>query len=152
MKTAEQTVRYLEDLNGDPFGFTANALLLFLTFEQAKPLLKPDADAVDWGDPTRPLTREGVIEEMRDYMKFAWSKVEDHRGISAERSVAHMEAWLWLLDDDAFIRSVQYAQYGAPKLKAICERYGFPVPDSPAIARMAQGLPCRDGCEEGCDA
>ena len=55
-----------------------------------------------------------------------------------------------LLDLVAQIAHTPYEQYGAPKLKVICERLGFPMPDDMAALRMARGEPCTPGCAEGC--
>jgi hypothetical protein len=81
-------------------------------------------------------------------MAFAWGKARDHRGISASRSVEKMRTWVWLLDDPEI--TANYQNYGAPILRAICERYGFPIPDGDDMRRMSEGEPCRDGCDEGC--
>jgi hypothetical protein len=91
---------------------------------------------------------------MRDYMyRIGWEKVADHRGISTSRTIEKMTEWAWLLGDEVLIQKIQnspYAQYGAPKLKAICEHMGWPIPDSEEIQRMSEGLPCSDTCELGC--
>ena len=55
------------------------------------------------------------------------------RGISANRSVMHMIAWLWLMGGEhrKFGRAVEhmfdnhYESYGKPILRAVSERYGF---------------------------
>jgi len=64
---------------------------------------------------------------------FGWGKVRNHRGLSADRTILKMKAWLWLLGDDeleAFAADyANYPQYGAPILKAICEKYDFPIPE-----------------------
>lgn len=136
-------------------GFDADALLGFLPFEYAKSLLKPETDGAAWDAQLPPLTRDAVLAEMRSYMEFAWGKVDDHRGISASRSVEKMEAWLWLLGEDDLLREVEaagYAQYGAPKLKLICERLSFPIPDDEDIRRMSRGERCTADYGCGCGA
>lgn len=102
-----------------------------------------------------PLSDDRVRDEMRQYMaEVGWDKVLGHRGISAGRTVEKMTAWLWLLGDDEMVRFAEddsnYPQYGAPILKAICEKYGFPIPDDPAARRMAVGRRCVPDCDEGC--
>lgn len=153
MKTSEDIITYYRnEQEGDMFGFTAEVLLPYLSAEQVRPFLKDDADLSDWEQ--EPLKFEAVVAAMREYMEFAWGKVQDHRGISASRSVEKMQAWLWLLGDEETLTFAQasrnYAQYGAPVLKKICEKYGFPVPEGEDIERMAKGLPCEHGCEMGC--
>lgn len=152
MRSATEILSRIKSDKTDFFGFATGALLEFLTFGEAQPFLKPDAKESDW---TMRWDRsdEGVKSCMRDYMAFAWGKAGDHRGLSAGRSIEKMEAWIWLLEDDDFLAQlaqVPYENYGAPKLKAICERYGLDIPSDPAVLRMAAGQSCCDGCEEGC--
>lgn len=151
LRTQEQIANYIQknrDSHEDVFGFMAEVLIGYLDFAHAKPFLKPEAKPEDWK--TDPLTREHVIETMRDYMSFAWQKCEDHRGISAGRSVQKMQAWCWVLGEDHLIDWEEFAQYGAPILLAVSQRYGFEIPTSDAVARMALGEYCRPDCEEGC--
>lgn len=104
----------------------------------------------------RSLERDDVLREMREYMNFAWEKVEDHRGLSASRSVDKFIAWVWVLGDEGVYEELvemqerAYPQYGAPILKKVCKTYDFPIPSSVAIAAMAEGLPCEPGCQQGC--
>jgi len=151
MRTHDQIVKQCQQ-EDDMLGFTAEALLPFLPVEKVKPFLKEDADLSDWKE--QPLTAEAVIAEMREYMEFAWGKVQDHRGISASRSVTKMQAWLWLLEDNETLAFAQkdsnYAQYGAPVLKKVCQKYGFPIPEGEDVENMSQGNPCEPGCTYGC--
>lgn len=143
-------VFYREESKHDLLGFTGDVVLYHLPAEQLSEFVEKVPD--DWQP--RPLERDVILAAMRDYMEFAWTKVQDHRGISANRSVEKMAAWLYLLKDDEMrlfaTNGEHYAQYGAPILKEICEKYQFAIPDDPALERMAKGLPCHDGCAEGC--
>lgn len=151
MRTQEEVV---ERMNADEtlFKFGRSLLFAYLDLEHVRPFAKPDADLADWVP--RTLTDEAIRGEMCGYMAFAWEKALGHRGISANRSVEKFAAWLWLLGDDDTLAFAEdddnYAQYGVPVLKAISVKYGFPFPDNPAVVRMARGLPCMAGCEEGC--
>lgn len=138
------------------FGFDMEVLLQYVPYEQARPFLKEDTDPIGWDAHCAPLTRDRILEDMASYMKFAWTKVEDHRGISAGRSVEKMEMWLWLLSDDDTMQEVEaapYQNYGAPKLAVICRRYDLPIPEDEDVQLMIQGKMCRscqDGYESGC--
>lgn len=150
MRTQEQ-IQKRAQASTSVFGFDTEVFIAYLDFEHAKPMLKPDADSAKWtwSEPNR----DNVLVDMREYMAFAWGKVEDHRGISAGRSVEKMRAWIWLLEDEGFLdelEKVEYAQYGAPILKTVCERYGFVVPSDEATQRMTRGEPCTPDCEQGC--
>ena len=152
MKTPHEIVAYLQ--GGDPLGFKTSALIQFVPFEIARPLLKDGCVASDW-PAAKPLTEEAILGAMRSYMEFAWEKARDHRGLSAGRSIHKMQAWCWLLGNEGLVRLCDsnslYPPYGAPILKAICDRYGFPIPEDGRTNRMAAGLSCQDGCEEGCE-
>lgn len=113
----------------DMFGTVRGDLMEWLPFERAAQLdlLNEDATKEMWakaGFP-RPPTDDAVINEIKSYMPFAWGKANDCRGLSAGRSLLHMEAWLWLLGvGDASEQLDDYTHYGKPQLKAICEAFG----------------------------
>lgn len=154
MRTQEEIVAKIKASNS-MLGFELEVYFTYLTFEAAKPLLNPkfwEGEDTKWKGVKEP-NRDNLLADMRKYMAFAWEKVEGHRGISAGRSVEKMEAWLWLLEDEETLKAVEcasYQNYGAPKLKVICDKYGFPVPDSDALRRMIDGDHCGAGYTCGC--
>src|SRR5258708_34724817 len=90
LKTTDEIVEYYrKEGKNDFLGFAADVLLPYLPVEQVKEFLNDDVDLSEWKP--LPLTAEAVIANMREYMAFAWGKVENHRGISAERSVEKMK-------------------------------------------------------------
>lgn len=153
MRTQDEIV---ERINNDRsmFNFAAEVLLPYLDFDHAKPFLKEEATRDMWEEDGRQaLTKEAILDELTKYMAFAWGKVENHRALSAGRSVEKLSAWVWLLGDDATLKAVEeagYAQYGAPKLAVICHAYNLPIPGEETVQRMIEGKPCVDGCHEGC--
>lgn len=151
MRTFKEIVEKIKS-STSLFGFDAEVMVGFLPFEYVKPLLaNKEAKAEDWE--VREYTREAVIKEMASYLEFAWEKVQDHRGLSAERSVEKIGAYLWLLGDDevlARFEAMPYPKYGAPQLKVAADAYRLPVPDSPDVRNMCEGMPCVPGCEQGC--
>jgi hypothetical protein len=128
LRTPAEIVGRIRNKN-DVFGFTGDVLARYLTAEHVREFCKPDADLSSWK--TTPLDRETILAEMRDYMTFAWEKCNNQRGLSANRSVLKMAAWLWLLGDDEAVAFAEddshYAMYGRPVLTYICQRYGFPI-------------------------
>ncbi|NMC34574.1 MAG: hypothetical protein GYA36_19300 [Veillonellaceae bacterium] len=154
MRTQDEIVKKIRE-SESLFGFEKEVWLPFLDYEHAKPFLKPESTKEMWEN----VAAEDavVLEQMRDYAAFGWEKIWDHRGISASRTIEKMKAWLWLLgtpEADELIKFADadenYPQYGAPILAKICRAYGFPIPDDAGIARMIEGKPCIDGCDEGC--
>ena len=153
MKTQEEIVKHIEEIKDeDFFGFMTGVLVYHLDFEHAKPYLKEDVEADDWTPDS--LDHNEVINQMAEYMEFAWDKARNHRGLSSGRSVQKMQAWLWLLGDDETIAFAKddsnYPSYGAPILKKICEKYDFPIPEGEDVVNMGGGRPCSDDCCEGC--
>jgi len=121
-RTNEEIVAEIERAKaGDMFGFYSGDLIYALPFELAKPHLKPEAKAEEWVQQTDPA------KEIREYMPFAWGKANDCRGLSAGRSVEHMQAWLWLDGKDELSRRLDdvYEFYGKPCLVLVCKEYGI---------------------------
>lgn len=152
MRTQDEIVARLKQIaKDDLFGFGADVLLPYLDKEHVTPFLKPGAE-MTWEIASQ--AEPDILAEASQYMVFAWGKVEDHRGLSAGRSVQKLTEWCWLLGKDDLVKKIEaasYAPYGAPKLKVICEALGLPMPDSPDVVRMMNGEPCSDYCQ-GCGA
>jgi hypothetical protein len=153
VQTDAAIVQRILDISGaDIMGFETSDLVHALPYDEAKAWLKPEILEADWKP--APRDRKNVIEAMKDYMLFALEKATDHRGLSANRSINHFSAWLFLLGDDGLVAFCNdggnYKNYGMPMLKAICDKYQFAFPVSEAALNMASGKPCHTGCEEGC--
>ncbi len=109
--------------------FARQILVPYLRFEHAQEFLTPDTTEEDWhgDDIPRPINRDYVIGEMRDYMPFALMKADNERGLSAMRSLDKFRTWLWLLRDESPLIETANSghNYGIDILEAICECYGF---------------------------
>jgi len=134
---------------GSFFNFAAEVLISALDFEHATFYLKPEVTEAEWE-----ADREADTEvAAREYLTFAIGKIEDHRGISADRSVQKLTEYAWLLGRDdvvAAMDAADYPQYGAPKVKAFADGMCWPWPAGAELARMAEGLPCTTDCGGGC--
>jgi hypothetical protein len=168
MRTQDQIVARMQA--DDPlFGWARDVLIEFLDYEHARPFLKEDTTPEQWaevldeafrqihgfGSTHHPaiLGLESAQKALATYMRFAWSKVEDHRGLSAGRSVDKCTAYAWLLGDDACVAAVEaapYPQYGAPKLAVICRAFNLPIPDEIWAHNMIAGERCGADYECGC--
>ena len=144
MKTIEQARDRLKELTKDagPLDFGHQAIQIFL----------PECYKPEYADEHLPLSKEAVVKEIKDYLPFAVGKALDHRGISAQRSVQKLREWLWLLDEHDLFRFAtedgSYKNYGMPILKRIAVRFAIAI--STEAMNWQDGLPCREGCDEGC--
>lgn len=159
VKTFEQMLVVIEQKEKALLSFIPDALYDFLSVEEAlqvgahfgKDTSKADTSGWTDGDARTP---ESIRARMAKYMReYGWPKAIGHRGISASRTLDKMRAWAWLAGDEDVLKGAfacGYAQYGAPVLAAVCEHYGWPVPDGEDAERMIAGRPCTDypGC--GC--
>lgn len=149
-RTQEEIVARGRDIAADDvFGFRTEVLVMALEFEHAREFLVANTTAEMWAA----LTGRPVDTEAREYYAFALGKMQNHRGISASRSVDKLGEFAWLLGRDDVVDAMaaaDYAQYGAPKVRAFAAGFDLEWPDDPALNRMAEGQPCTPGCEEGC--
>ncbi len=109
----------------DMFGFEVSEYVNYLDYAHAKEFLKDDTTKEKWTQVCKDT--KSPEDTIKDYMPFAWDKANNCRGISANRSIMHMIAWLWLdgedwLDKD-FAENYQY--YGKPQLVRICDEYSI---------------------------
>lgn len=145
---------YLKHKKDDFLGFRAEVLVPYLSFENAKEFLTKEAKKRSWEKNRFKLTEAAVKKSLATYLEFAFGKALDHRGISAERSIEKLSCWLWVLGDEELYNFAQndenYPNYGMPILKRIAEKYELPIPEHSMVKRMAKGLPCVEGCTQGC--
>ena len=124
-RTQEEIAARVEDRKpADMLGFEWQEYAVYLDAEHIRPYL---------GDPEQSWepTVDDPTERMESYMDFAWDKANNERGISANRSIMHYIAWLWLAGENDLLERVQdayhnnYHRYGKPILRMICEHFGW---------------------------
>ena len=130
MRKQEEIAAYIERLRregDDFFGVMTVDVIRYLDYDYAKPYLREDVTREQWELNRRELTDESVIKQIIEYMPFAWGKANDMRGISANRSIDHMRAWLWLLNDGSLekMEEIEYEHYGKERLIFVCEHVGI---------------------------
>lgn len=154
----EILARFREAQNdtADLFGWKREALLEGMTAES----IVTATDIAPATARTIAVAPDRLEGRAREYLEFAIGKITGHRGISAGRSVDKLRVYAWLLGRDdvvAAMDAAEYAQYGAPQVRAFADGMGWPFLDAAAehelawLERMSQGLPCSDGCMDGCD-
>ena len=159
MKSLDEIIERYKAKNDDPddmFGFYRDVLSEYIPldrwvetggFDEEKIAALTDDQREQVTKNHLPDEAAGTAEAIR-YLEFAFGKADDHRGLSASRSVDKMAAHLWVLDHDLTeYDEAEYAMYGVPKLVVAARLLGAPVPDSPDLERMANGEPCHPGCE-----
>jgi hypothetical protein len=130
MKSQEEILaRYKERAQEDFLGFEVHEYVRALHFEHAKPYLKEGTTPEEW--PVDFKTTEDVLERMRTYVDFAYEKIDNERGISANRTIMHYIAWLWLAGNHELGERVEkefdtnYHDYGKDIMDMICAQYGW---------------------------
>lgn len=141
----------------DFFGFRREVLAAAMTGETLRQTGLGIEESTLAAAPITPP--EHLDSEAREYLTFAIGKIEDHRGISASRSVDKLREYAWLLGRDEVVAAMDkadYAQYGAPQVRAFGEGMGWGYLDLASdgcrdwLERMSHGDPCTDDCESGC--
>lgn len=130
MRTQDEIMRRIETRKKfDIFGFEVSEYVDYLDFDHARPFLTEEVTEQIWKEEADNL--DTPVERMHDYMAFAWGKANDCRGISANRSIMHCIAWLWLAEEDKLLAQVKdefrgnYHSYGKPILEIICEHFDW---------------------------
>lgn len=124
MRTQEEIVKRIEErIEEDFFGFETSDYISRLSFENAKQFLKEGVKSDEWK-----LSNQDPIDELKEYMSFAWDKANNCRGISAGRNISHIIAWLWLADHEIYnevkrMNEEEYQYYGKDILKYVCDNF-----------------------------
>lgn len=138
LRTQDEIVAKLDDKTRERFmDFTPDVLVPALEWDFAKKYLQEDyVLKVEKGEEKFENTSDinTIVQEFLDYMVFAWGKAENQRGLSASRSINKLSAWLWLLNREDLVNTIEdddlYNPYGAPALIEVCNKLGIEVPES----------------------
>jgi len=132
MPSQEEIVkRFDERKDKDLFGDEVYEYLPYLEFGLAKQFLKEGVTQAEWDKDRPSLSRERLLKQMEEYMSFGWEKANNCRGLSANRTMCHYIAWIWLAGDREFAEKMEqeyrhnYEFYGKNILVMICEFYGW---------------------------
>lgn len=115
--TTDQIKEKIKEVKeNDFFGVMVSDLVFYLSYEDAMSLgyLKPETIKEEWT--TRAII--SPLQQIKEYLPFAWNKANNCKGLSAARSLNHINIWLWLagysdLEKDYFDN---YEYYGKPQL------------------------------------
>jgi len=126
-RTQEEILNHIKEINDDDlFGFQTSDLIDFLDFKDAKQYLKEGVTKSLFNS----KRQNDAIKNIKEYMAFAWDKANSCRGLSANRSIEHMLAWTWMIDDEFYKKlkksyELDYKFYGKPQLILICEHFNI---------------------------
>lgn len=127
MQTAKAIKQFIIDNEKDDFfGVMRSDVGMALPYADAKKLFDlKNVKKIGW-DKNRFDTDEKVVKAITKYLPFAWDKATNERGISANRSIQHFQAWFFLIDTEFYktiteMFTYNYEPYGKPILKAIEE-------------------------------
>lgn len=116
----------------DPLGFETSEYLLALNYDDAAPFLKPGSTTREaWDSSIVYRSDADLLTRMKSYVDFAYEKINDERGISANRSISHYVAWLFLIGNDSLREWVEdefghrYHSYGRHIMDRIVAEYGW---------------------------
>ena len=115
------------DSTDDFFGVMAERLVMALPYEKAAEYLK-DGVTRDCFDQAATHTVEAIRDEAKNYLSFAVQKMKDERGLSANRSIDHYRALIWLAFDDTTVEDFEntdYGWYGDTQLSKAAELFGL---------------------------
>ena len=106
----------------DFFMFEIFDLLVYLTYENARMYQGDNFDKRSWAE----LDVMPPEQRITEYLPFAWGKANDCRGLSANRSISHLRAWAWLMNDGSYdeLTSIKYEYYGKPQLVYMSKKTG----------------------------
>lgn len=122
-------IKEIEKSGADFLGYERGDLIQRLDFDNAKDYLKKGVTEEEWEGEREKLKTPS--KQIKDYMGFAWGKANDCRGISAQRSISHFLAWIWLDGEDDLYEEIyneymyNYHYYGKPILEKICTHYSI---------------------------
>ena len=154
MRTQEEILKRIDFVEKEDYiGTQMQTLAVFLDKKHIIPFLEKGVPVSNWKE-SMP-ERDYVLGLMKKYMKFALHKAQHHRGISADRSIDHYKAWIWLLGDREYkeVDWEGYINYGVPILKQICEIIEYPIPKENWFIKMSKGEKCpscSSGSTNGC--
>lgn len=125
MRKPEEIKKFMEKFSKeDFFGVIRQDCISCLPYEAASEYLSEEVTADAW-DAIYLKNDKEIIDEIIQYLPFAYNKAENERGLSAIRSLQHFLAWFYCLGVDEMVSTIHYmmnsdyAPYGMPVLKRI---------------------------------
>lgn len=94
-RTHSQIVSRISSLRGaDIFGFETADLLVYLTWDHAKPFLHAGANESEWR--AKYPVFIPPLKAATDYLPYAWKMANKSHAVASLRTVCHLKAWFWL--------------------------------------------------------
>ncbi len=101
----------------------------FLTEEQGKTIGYMASEGNEWGTP-KEWTKENVINQLKEDVRFGLKKAEAERGISANLMHEVVKSWLKVLEDnELLVEFKNYEGYGKGNFKKVAQKYNIDISD-----------------------
>ena len=113
---------FLDDRFGTRF-------LEFLTIEEMSKIgIKLKDEYKENWEPKK-WTKENILEQLKEDVRFGMKKMSDERGISSELMHEVVKSWLKVLEDDELVEtlSFSYCDYGKEHFREVAEYYTIDV-------------------------
>jgi len=126
MKSLDEVLKNIELYESCMGNRFSTRLLKFMTVEQLDIIgfqLKDGVSKDEWPEPL-PWTREEILKQLEEDVRFGWEKACNGRGISSSLMFEVVQSWNKILEDGLEYID-EYEMYGTPLFVATAKKYGW---------------------------
>jgi len=126
MKSLDEVLRNIESYESCMGNRFSTRLLQFMNVEQLDIIgfqLKDGVNSEEWPEPL-PWTREEILKQLEEDVRFGWEKACNERGISSGLMYEVVQSWNKILEDGLELID-EYEMYGKPLFIATAKKYGW---------------------------
>ena len=131
MKSIEEILenyKEYETFLDDRFG---SRFCRFLTIEEMSKIGIELKDEYKENWEPKEWTKENILEQLKDDVRFGMKKMSDERGISSELMHNVVQSWMKVLEDEKLVETLSYSyvDYGKSHLRAVAKKYNIDIED-----------------------
>lgn len=131
MKSIEEILenyKEYETFLDDRFG---SRFCRFLTIEEMSKIGIELKDEYKENWEPKEWTKENILEQLKDDVRFGMEKMSDERGISSELMHNVVQSWMKVLEDEKLVETLSYSyvDYGKSHLRAVAKKYNIDIED-----------------------